>query len=403
MVRPWYEKAQTACFDRLPPLNVVDEAIAANAETKYESGSILMKWRLGYPASLYIPSPNAADLLQAEKEIEYTACHDLGHGVAYWLRALGMDVEQELYIFRGFAGTAAQASAAADAMGVEPGWQYQPREQVAETMRAAIGGRWVRPERTFNEGREIDPGAARTWMRGLVARAVGITVPAVDCAFAEWIPSPNYAIGGNARTGILDHWTVTTSFQAALNTLTLPNGAASVSSHYLIGRDGRIAQLVHESDRAFHVLPEFGQGRYIGIEHQHMPGEDWPTAQLEASARLHRDIAARNAFPLIRPLVLGHRDTGYATACPGDLPIDRLLEDYLNMEITETRLREIIKEEATTPIRDAVKAGFGTVLNQKLRRTARWLKFSGPPGARDPGGVGGNETTGYPDDNTPLA
>lgn len=229
------------------------------------------------------------------------------------------------------------------------------------------------------------------------------TVPAVDCAFAEWIPSPNYRVGGNAMTGILDHWTVTTSFQAALNTLTLPNGDDSVSSHYLIGRDGRIAQLVREVNCAFHVLPQYGQARLIGIEHQHMPGEDWPTAQLEASARLHRDIAARNAIPLTRTFVLGHRDTGYNTACPGDLPIDRLLEDHLNMEITETRLREIIKEEATTPIRDAVKAGFGTVLNQKLRRTARWLKFSGPPGARDPGGVGGNETTGYPDDNTPLA
>lgn len=169
LVAGWIMQAGTVVGPRMPQVIVEDFDGPANAETKYEAGAIRMKWRRGYPAQLSLSQPNAQDLAQAAIEIEYTACHDLGHGVAYWLRSLGIDVEQELYVFRGYAGTAAAIAAATP--NDEAHWANQPREQVAETLRAAIGGRWIKPERAFNEGKFLDPMAARTWLQGLVARA----------------------------------------------------------------------------------------------------------------------------------------------------------------------------------------------------------------------------------------
>ena len=193
LVQLWITQARTVVGERMPAVELEDFDGPANAETKYEAGRILMKWRRGYPAQLALPRPSAADLVLAANEIEYTACHDLGHGIAYWLRSLGVDVEQELYLFRGYAGTAAAAAREADAgvygpKGSDGEWSHQPREQVAETLRAAIGGRWIRPERGFNAGQVLDPAGARAWLRTLVARAVPVAPPPAPPA-----PAPSTA------------------------------------------------------------------------------------------------------------------------------------------------------------------------------------------------------------------
>jgi len=229
LVRAWIAQVYAVVGPACPPIVVTYDAdIAANAETKYDAGAIRTKWRQGYPAQLSLPDPNAADLAQAGIDAEYTACHDFGHGIAYWLRSLGIDAETELYAFRGYAGTPADARAAADAQSAmagnaDAGWQYQPREQVAETLRAAIGGRWIRPERAFNEGKYLDPMDARTWLQGLVARA---TTPAPPPLPPE--PTPPDAVAPPASIGISGRGCDIASHQGAVDFDVLRNEVAFV-------------------------------------------------------------------------------------------------------------------------------------------------------------------------------
>jgi len=73
-------------------------------------------------------------------------------------------------------------------------------------------------------------------------------------------PSPNF---GPRRNGerpslVVLHYTEMLSTQAALQRLCDPG--AEVSSHYLIGRDGALWQLVDDKHRAWHA----GQGEWLG-------------------------------------------------------------------------------------------------------------------------------------------
>jgi N-acetyl-anhydromuramyl-L-alanine amidase AmpD len=75
--------------------------------------------------------------------------------------------------------------------------------------------------------------------------------------------------------------------QGDLETLT----GAEVSAHYYVTRTGTLYHLVLDRDTAFHVgkadRPEHSNGRTIGIEQEHIDGQDdWPDAQITTVARL---------------------------------------------------------------------------------------------------------------------
>ena len=96
----------------------------------------------------------------------------------------------------------------------------------------------------------------------------------------------------------------------------LCNPESEVSSHYLVHEDGRIVQMVRESDRAWHAGKGSWRGRTdvnsfsIGIEIvnagplENFP--DFPDVQIDAVAALTRDICARHAMAPER--VLAHSD-----------------------------------------------------------------------------------------------
>lgn len=127
---------------------------------------------------------------------------------------------------------------------------------------------------------------------------------------AEWLPSPNY----NARRPqmVILHHTAETSFEGALHTLQTQNSGGPVSSHYLIGRDGRLAQLVSDDHRAYHA----GGGNWgpyrdlnslsIGIELDNNGFEPFPQAQMEVLLKLLDDLTRR--FNIPRSQILGHAD-----------------------------------------------------------------------------------------------
>jgi N-acetylmuramoyl-L-alanine amidase len=130
------------------------------------------------------------------------------------------------------------------------------------------------------------------------------------------VPSPNFGVraeGKRIDTLIL-HYTGMPTAELALKWLCDP--ASSVSSHYLIFEDGRIARLVDEQNRAWHAGKSFWAGETdinscsIGIEIAN-PGHEFgyrafPDAEIDAVIALCRDILDRHPIPPHR--VLAHSD-----------------------------------------------------------------------------------------------
>lgn len=129
-------------------------------------------------------------------------------------------------------------------------------------------------------------------------------------------PSPNFGPrrDGKRVTTLILHYTGMENGEAAEALLASPE--SEVSAHYVVHEDGRIVQMVPESERAWHAGKSFWQGETdinscsIGIEivnqgpHGDFP--DFPDAQIEGVIALCRDICARHS---IRPeRVLAHSD-----------------------------------------------------------------------------------------------
>lgn len=137
-----------------------------------------------------------------------------------------------------------------------------------------------------------------------------------DYAGATVLPSPNHGARVDDRRPdmIVLHYTGMEASQRALDWLCRPE--SEVSSHYFVDEDGRVAQLVAETRRAWHAGRSFWAGETdinslsIGIEIAnggHPAGlPAYPTPQIDAVVALCRDIAERWQ---IRPeRVLGHSD-----------------------------------------------------------------------------------------------
>lgn len=137
-----------------------------------------------------------------------------------------------------------------------------------------------------------------------------------DSARVDRRPSPNHGRRADgARIDILLlHYTGMPSAEKALEWLCDPQ--SGVSSHYLVFEDGRVVQMVEESERAWHAGKGYWAGetdinsRSIGIEIAN-PGHefgytDFPAEQIDAVISLCRGILARHPIPPER--VLGHSD-----------------------------------------------------------------------------------------------
>ena len=144
----------------------------------------------------------------------------------------------------------------------------------------------------------------------------------------ERVDSPNF----DARRPnlVVIHHTSNTTLETALDTLTSPE--RRVSAHYLIGRDGRLVQLVDEAQRAWHAGRSWWGGMTdvnsasIGIELDNDGFEPFAGAQIEALLALLADIAAR--YPIPAANYLGHADVapGRKTDPSAFFPWQRLAE-----------------------------------------------------------------------------
>ncbi|MFN3550110.1 MAG: N-acetylmuramoyl-L-alanine amidase [Mesorhizobium sp.] len=151
---------------------------------------------------------------------------------------------------------------------------------------------------------------------------------------AEIRVSPNFGprVGAAAPDMIVLHYTGMPTGEGAESWLCNPE--SEVSSHYLVHEDGRIVQMVRESDRAWHAGRSSWKGvadinsRSVGIEIVN-PGHflgypDFPDAQIDAVIRLCAGICARYGIP--RERILAHSDVAPGRKIdPGEkFPWDRL-------------------------------------------------------------------------------
>ena len=142
----------------------------------------------------------------------------------------------------------------------------------------------------------------------LLALAACAPVPQRAGIPTEWQPSPNF----NERKPnyVILHHTSDDNIEQAL--LTLADPLRQVSAHYLVGRDGRIVQLVDERARAWHAgASKWGadtdlNSTSIGIELDNNGAEAFPATQISALLRLLADIKERYHIPSAN--FLGHAD-----------------------------------------------------------------------------------------------
>jgi N-acetyl-anhydromuramyl-L-alanine amidase AmpD len=149
------------------------------------------------------------------------------------------------------------------------------------------------------------------------------------------VPASNHAVGRGSSSVelIVDHWTVV-MFEGAIRRFKDP--ASILSAHYVIGSDGRIAQLVSEDDTAYHAGVFSVNQRSIGIEHEAGPAMPPSDALYAASARLHAEIASRHGLSLeVGTSVLPHHAI-VPTECPGTLDLDRIVREALEEDDTFT-------------------------------------------------------------------
>ena len=124
----------------------------------------------------------------------------------------------------------------------------------------------------------------------------------------QWRPSPNF--DERRPNYVIIHATSDDTADQALRTLTDPE--RRVSSHYLIGREGTIYQLVDERARAWHA----GEAQWgadtdinsgsLGIELDNNGREPFPNVQISALLNLLGSIAQRYRIPAAN--YLGHGD-----------------------------------------------------------------------------------------------
>jgi len=156
------------------------------------------------------------------------------------------------------------------------------------------------------------------------------TAPPAKNPLAEWSPSANF--DDRRPRLIVLHGTEMQSVDAALAVLKSRNAGGRVSAHYLIADDGRILQLVADSQRAWHA----GAGRWrglndinsvsIGIELDNDGAEPFAPNQIDALIKLLTDLCARHDIP--RAAIISHGDMAPARKQdPGILfPWQRLAE-----------------------------------------------------------------------------
>lgn len=154
------------------------------------------------------------------------------------------------------------------------------------------------------------------------------------------LPTPNYSPGrgGHTPRGIVIH-TTEGSFYSAVEWFS--QSSSGVSTHYLVGLDGRVAQFVEEQDAAWHasrihnpvtpLVTNANPSLYtIGIEFEDQGDPhrvQRSNEQYRAGGALIHAIARRWGFSIDRQHVVRHSEIYSLKSCPGNVDVERLIRE----------------------------------------------------------------------------
>lgn len=124
----------------------------------------------------------------------------------------------------------------------------------------------------------------------------------------EWVGTTNFSI--RKPNYVIIHHTAQDSLQQTINTFTVSR--TQVSSHYVVGRDGKIVQMLNDYLRSWHA----GRGRWgndtdlnsasIGVELDNNGSEPFTTAQIESLLVLLKRLKWKYGIPTAN--FIGHSD-----------------------------------------------------------------------------------------------
>ncbi|MEU5714391.1 N-acetylmuramoyl-L-alanine amidase [Streptomyces sp. NPDC020403] len=84
--------------------------------------------------------------------------------------------------------------------------------------------------------------------------------------------------------------------------------AHGAAAHYIVGKDGRVVQMIRELDVGFHAGNRSYNERSVGIEHEGFVDrpQDFTAAMYASSARLAATVCRRYGIPVDREHIIGH-------------------------------------------------------------------------------------------------
>ncbi|MFK4223263.1 N-acetylmuramoyl-L-alanine amidase [Streptomyces sp. NPDC019890] len=133
----------------------------------------------------------------------------------------------------------------------------------------------------------------------------------LDYPGAEWTAASraNWRLADRPDDYVIDRvviHVVQGSFLTALKVFKDPGHGAA--AHYVVRKDGHVAQMIRELDVAFHSGNRSFNERSIGIEHEGFVDRpaDFTVAMYSSSAQLTARICARYDIPVDREHIIGH-------------------------------------------------------------------------------------------------
>lgn len=133
-------------------------------------------------------------------------------------------------------------------------------------------------------------------------------IATVDLKEQEWVGSVNFGI--RKPNFVILHHTAQNSSDQTLRTFTIAR--TQVSAHYVIGRDGKIFQMVNDYLRAQHAgIGKWGNdtdlnSSSIGIEIDNNGDEPYPDAQIKSLLEVLAAVKKRYNIPVAN--FIGHAD-----------------------------------------------------------------------------------------------
>lgn len=164
----------------------------------------------------------------------------------------------------------------------------------------------------------------------------------------EWRPSRNFSTNVvRPPYGVVLH-IAQGSYEGTIDWQHISSGAQAVSSHFVVAKNGRIAQVVDLDCKAW--AESSGNPYWISIEHEGNGGDDLTAAQIEADARIYAFLIQRYDIELTLADTPEQRGLGYHamggeawgghSSCPGG-PIIARRQQILD------RARAILEPPAT--------------------------------------------------------